>query len=83
MSEQDITLIEFPPQRGRGRSRLYYYQGNFFMPLTLINDEVGKVKRAIREFCKKNADLVKTDRAHPSYKNLVELFDEQEAQFSV
>ena len=57
-------------------SRLYYYQGNFYMPLMLRGDQVGKVKRAIREFKAANQELIDRDRSHPDYKTLLQIFDE-------
>lgn len=57
--------------------RAYYYFGNFYLPLFLPKKEKLKVDKAIRLFRYKNKQQVKQDRAHPNYKNLVELFDEQ------
>ena len=78
MTENDITLLTLTPvMMNQPKGRVYYYQGNFFHPLFLAGDQIGKVKRAIREFCKANAPMIKADRAHPDYKNLLEIFDEQ------
>jgi nanoRNase/pAp phosphatase (c-di-AMP/oligoRNAs hydrolase) len=59
------------------RACLYYYQGNFFHPIDLPGSCVGLVKGAIRKFMKEKKALVAADRAHPEYKTLVQLFDEQ------
>lgn len=79
MSEDDITIMQLPTVP---RSRLYYYQGNFYHPLDLPGACVGLVKRGIREFMKANRAMVERDRAHPDYKSLVQLFDEQMAEFA-
>ncbi|MEN6643491.1 MAG: hypothetical protein ABFE08_13685 [Armatimonadia bacterium] len=62
---------------GRGRRRLYYYQGNFFHPVDLVGAEPGLVKRGIREFMKEHRALVETDRADTAYKTLMQLADVQ------
>ncbi len=74
--ESDTIVI----LRGVGinlRSTVYYYKGNIFKPLSVEGGQVGKIKRAVRDFMKANVHLVAEDRAKPTYKNLVELFDEQ------
>lgn len=53
--------------------RVYYYQGNFFHPLNLINDEQGRVMKMIRTFIKENKTLVQSDRADKDYRNLLQL----------
>lgn len=68
-----IVIAKLTAQSGY----LYYYQGNFYHPLDLVGDSVGKVKRGIREFMRDNKELVETDRASPDYKTLLQLFDEQ------
>ena len=59
------------------KGTLYYFEGNFYHPIDLIGRSIGQVKRGIREFVKANKDLIKVDRAKPSYKTLVEIFDAQ------
>ena len=72
----EIHICKIPGGHRRS-DRLYYYQGNFFHPLELVGYQVGIVKRAIRDFMKTNKELIKRDRAHPDYKNILELFDIQ------
>lgn len=72
MSPDDITIMQLPT---RPRSRLYYYQGNFYHPLDMARDIAERVRFKIRQFKKDNAAMVAADRAHPDYKNPVELFD--------
>jgi len=59
------------------KSRLYYFFGNFFQPVDLHKKSLNKVKIAKFQFMRENAELIKKDRAHPEYKTLIELFDEQ------
>lgn len=61
----------------RARHCLYYYQGNFYAPLDIHGGDIGRVKKAIRQFKKANAEQIAQDRAHPDYKTLLELFDAQ------
>ena len=77
MSEQDITILPRVRTPTNQFGRLYYYQGNFFKPLAIHSGEVGRVSGAIRNFMRENRDLITRDRAHPEYKTLVELFDNQ------
>ena len=56
---------------------LYYYQGNFYHPLTLEGCNVGRLRRLCRVFEKENAALVQSDRSHPDYKTRWELATEQ------
>lgn len=88
MSDKDITIFRLPKLiNSRGRvvrtsGRIYYYNGNIYQPdIPLVNDEIGKVKRAIRDFKKDNKTMVENDRKHPEYKNLLELFDLQIKEF--
>ena len=80
MSE-DITILQGLRLNGRfsQASRLYYYRGNFFQPLQVDGCEVGRIKRAMRQFCREHREKVEQDRARPGYRTLVELFDEQMA----
>lgn len=59
------------------RSRLYYYQGNFYHPLDLHGRFIGQVRGAIHKFRKENKSLIEQDRKRPDYKTLVQIFDEQ------
>lgn len=72
LSSQEVHIRSLKPEKGR----LYYYQGNFYHPLTLHGDTVGKVRRAIRDFKTANKALVAADRASPDYRNLVQIFDD-------
>lgn len=53
--------------------RVYYYQGNFYHPLTLQKDEPGRVLRLIREFIKQHKALVENDRKDSAYRTLEQL----------
>ena len=64
LSTEQVILI---------KGLVYYYQGNFFYPLSPKGAEVGQVKRAVREFCKTHDTLIKEDRASPAYRNLLQL----------
>lgn len=57
------------------KGRLYYFQGNFFHPMDLKGDNVGRVKGAIRKFMQANRAMVDRDRAAPGYLTLVQLAD--------
>lgn len=74
LSTKDITLL---PKLNGQKGRLYYYQGNFYHPISLLAP--GPVKRAICEFLavKENRVLFNSDRASPDYKTELQLFDEQ------
>lgn len=69
MSIEEHHILKLTDQKGR----LYYFQGNFFHPLELVGNSVGLVKRGIREFLRDHAELVKSDRSDPAYRNLVQL----------
>jgi hypothetical protein len=53
--------------------RVYYYQGNFYHPLNLQNDEYGKLYRLIRGFIKQHKQLVENDRKDKDYRTLIQL----------
>ena len=74
MTTDDITIMQLDT---RPRSRLYYYQGNFYHPLDLQGKFLGQVRGAIRRFTKANKEMVERDRSHPDYLTLVQLFDSQ------
>lgn len=73
MSEIEYSVLTLPPMRFRKSGRVYYYQGNFFYPLNLVDNQQGLVLRAIREFTKKHKSMIDSDRKHPNYKTLTEL----------
>lgn len=74
MNTEHIVITQLPTVP---KSTLYYYQGNFFHPVELQGIVVGIAKGAIRKFIKDNKEMIANDRAHPDYKTLVDLFDEQ------
>ncbi len=76
MSEDDITILPSVRAMAGPSGRLYYYQGNFYYPFTLHGSEVGRVRKAIRQWRKENTERVARDRADPSYRTIVQLFDE-------
>ena len=55
--------------------RLYYFQGNFFHPLELKGDNVGRVKGAVRKFLAVHRAMVDSDRASPGYLTPMQLAD--------
>lgn len=57
------------------KSRLYYYQGNFFYPL--FYPDVGFIKKQIRHWLAtpKNKAMFESDRKSPEYLTVVELMD--------
>jgi hypothetical protein len=80
---EDITILKDLRTLAPGskpNNRLYYYQGNFFLPISLHGGDYGRVKKAIRIFVKDNNELITKDRAHPDYKTRLDLFDEQMKQ---
>lgn len=77
MTDGDITLLAEVYSINNTKGRLYYYQGNFFMPLILRGDQSGRVKRAMRVFTQTHRKMIDDDRADQNYKTLMELFDEQ------
>ena len=66
MSE-DITLLKLP------KGRLYYYQGNFFMPSLDCKELIRKCRIAIFQFSQKNKELIASDRSNPQYIPFMEL----------
>ena len=73
---KDTTLFR------RADFRVYYYQGNFYQPLSPPSQHIGKIRRAIRLFYFKYQKSIEAYREKSSYKTLLELFDEQEKTFS-
>lgn len=74
MGESDITIMQLPTAP---KSRLYYYQGNFYYPLDVSREMLQRIRFKIAQFKKENESLFKSDRSHPDYKSVVQLFDEQ------
>lgn len=73
----DIEILKLPKlANGLSGGRVYYHEGNIFMPLDATSRYPGKIKRAIREFMRDNKDRIIADRGKPGYKNLMELMDE-------
>lgn len=56
---------------------LYYFEGNFYYPLFLPIKQKSRVTFLINKFRKENAGMIESDRAKPTYKTLVQLFEEQ------
>lgn len=77
MSEDDITILPSVLAITGQKGRLYYYQGNFYYPLALHGSEIGRVRKAIREFTRQNKQLIEADRSSSSYRTIVEIFDDQ------
>lgn len=79
LSEDDITIGTFRSRFTKGNAgyRVYYYQGNIFIPLETPGADAGKIRGAISRWLEdpKNAARVKRDRAHPDYRTLMELAD--------
>lgn len=73
LSTKEITLLSCVPAMTGQKGRLYYFQGNFFHPLTPHGGSVSQIKRAIREFHKTHAKLIASDRASPDYLDLTQL----------
>jgi hypothetical protein len=59
---------------------LYYYEGNFYYPLTLPTHLMGRVKRQIREWSKDNAERIAADQSHPEYKTKLEIYDDSNSE---
>ncbi len=70
----DITLMRVLTTH-KQRGRLYYYAGNFFYPLSVMNP--GEIKGAIKRFIKDNREMIKADRARPEYRTRLQLAAEQ------
>ena len=73
MNPNDITIMQLDT---KPKSRLYYYQGNFYHPIDLQGKLLGTVWGAIRRFTREKKAMITADRAHPDYRTLVQLFDE-------
>ena len=77
MAENEITIIR-NIKGSRGLSaRVYYYQGNIFMPMTIHGGDISRVKKAIMKFIRDNRELIAKDRSDPGYMSLAELAQEQ------
>lgn len=78
MGEEHPTLIKL------SRGSLYYYKGNFYYPLErLTSQDKNLIKLHTKKFVKENKALVNKDRSDPNYKTKLELFDEQEKEFTI
>ena len=77
MIENDITILDEVMAITGQKGRVYYYQGNIYQPLYLHGGEVGRIRKAVREFMKDNRVMVDKDRSDPDYKTIIEIFDEQ------
>lgn len=73
--DEDITLLSEVRTMTGQRGRLYYYKGNFYMPLNLDGAYISKVKVAIRKFKKENKELITKDRESDGYMEILEIFD--------
>lgn len=79
-----LTFDKIPMKVGfKHVGRLYYLNGNFFSPDVIPGNQIGVYKRGVREFKKQHAEMIKKDRAHPDYRTLVQLLDEQHLEFGV
>jgi hypothetical protein len=72
VSEETYPIARLQSESGVWFS-LYYYNGNFFYPLFLSRNLERVVFMRIKQFKKDNAALVRSDRAHPDYKDKVQL----------
>lgn len=73
----DVTIFKGRLKTGM-QYRVYYYFGNFYSPLSGIPlQDKSRINRLIQNFMQDNKSMIERDRAHPDYKTLVELFDEQ------
>ena len=76
MGNEDITILTgLKTANKQGNHRLYYYQGNFFQPMSLASKDKKRTERAVRMFKIKHRDMIATDRADPNYKTLLQFFD--------
>lgn len=75
----DITIADKVGTVSGQYGRVYYFEGNIFMPLTIHGGDAGRVNGAIKRFIKQNRERIRADRARPDYKTLTQLFDEQVA----
>ena len=67
--ETIITILKkVKCARNSHTGRLYYYQGNFYYPLFMLNKkEEARVFKALRLFFYKNKEMVLQDRMKPDY----------------
>lgn len=80
LSTKDITILQIPPVKGRQGYRVYYYQGNIFMPVDVNLKKNDQVRVAMGRFLRANKELVASDRASPEYRTLMELADATPSQ---
>lgn len=77
MDSEQITLLRGLRTKSSGNHSLYYYQGNFYQPLSLVKKDKLRADRAVRLFKIDNKLMIEKDKADPDYKTLVEIFDDQ------
>ena len=80
LSTVDITILKVPAVKGRQPYRVYYYQGNIFMPVDVNLKKNDVVRVAVGRFLRANKELVASDRASPDYRTLMELADATPSQ---
>ncbi|PHS13507.1 MAG: hypothetical protein COA78_07145 [Blastopirellula sp.] len=78
----DVTLLPDVRANTMQKGRLYYYMGNFLMPMNIHGGEIARVRRAINKFCKEFTHEIRRDRDRKDFKTILEWFDEQEKEFS-
>lgn len=76
MSE-DITILNPVLDIKENKCRCYYYKGNIFQPYTIHGSYIGKLKKAIRIFIKKNKEMIIADQNADGYVSYNELLKEQ------
>ena len=77
MSPDHITILTgLDTGTSRGHI-LYYYQGNFYHPMSLSGGWPGKVKKAIRIFTRENREMVQADQAENIGKKIATLCEAQ------
>lgn len=75
MENKEYHILDFRADYHGVRGRLYYYQGNFFYPLSLSKMGPGILERGIRQFTKDHKAMIDRDRKDPSYRSIGELVD--------
>jgi hypothetical protein len=78
MSDKTMPILRF--LNGSQWASLYYYQGNFFYPVFLVTKDLERrinLKIAAWRKDASNEAILKADRAHPDYRNKVQLAEAQ------